>query len=62
MGTDVINPYSTVQITLGQNNGVKLYKTVPFQNMILAVIWPFASSFGPNISSFQQLIVINCKL
>jgi len=33
----VIIPYSTVQITVGQKYGVRLYKTVPPHSTILTV-------------------------
>jgi hypothetical protein len=43
----VITPYRTVQITVGQNYGVRPDKTVPSYRTILIVIWLFSSNFGP---------------
>jgi hypothetical protein len=43
----VITLYSTVQITVSQNYGVRTYKTVPPYGMTLTVIWLFCSNFDP---------------
>ena len=43
----VITPYSTVQITVGQNYGVRPYKTVPPYSTILTASWLFGSNFSP---------------
>ena len=43
----VITPYSTVQITVGKNYGVRLYKTVPTVKYNFDRNLAFASNFSP---------------